>query len=53
MMMTAKQLITLGFRDDINFGLLTRDPVKWGVKSTTAERNRGPLRAIWLIGHAK
>ena len=40
-MMTAKQLITLGFRDDIKIGLLTKDPVKWGVKSTTAERNWG------------
>ena len=52
MIRTAKQLITLGFRDDIEIGLLTKDPVRWGVKST-AERNKGTLRAIWLIGHAK
>ena len=52
-MMTAKQLITLGFRDDIKIGLLTKDPVRWGVKSTTAERNWGMLMAIWLIGHVK
>ena len=53
MIRTAKQLITLGFRDDIKIGLLTKHPVKWGVKSTTAERNWGTLTAIWLIGHAK